>query len=100
MNFIAFNIILDDIVFPDGRTALGILGGGGPQAAFGMRLFAAEAGLVSVVGPDLPEPAWAWLNESRIDTAGVRVIEQRQTPRAWQITEEDGRRTQVWRVRT
>ena len=96
---VAFNLLLDDIVFPDGHTAMGTLGGGGPQAAFGMRLFAAEAGLVSVVGPDLPEPAWAWLNESRIDTAGVWVIEHSQTPRAWQITEEDGRRTQVWRVR-
>ena len=96
---IAFNLLLDDIVFPDGRTALGVLGGGGPQAAFGMRLFAAEAGLVSVIGPDLPEPAWAWLNESGIDTTGVRVDPHSRTPRAWQITEDDGRRTQVWRVR-
>ena len=70
---IAFNIILDDIVFPDGRTALGVLGGGGPQAAFGMRLFAESVGLVAEVGDDLPESVWAWLRESGIDTTGVRV---------------------------
>ena len=95
---VAFNIILDDIVFPDGRTAMGTLGGGGPQAAFGMRLFAAEAGLVAEVGPEFPESAWAWLKACGIDTTGVRVNAGSRTPRAWQVTEEDGRRTQVWRV--
>ena len=33
-----------------------------------------------------------------IDTAGVRRHTQYQTLRAWQIMEEDGRRTQVWRT--
>ncbi len=98
---VAFNIILDDVVFPDGRTAMGLLGGGGPQAAFGMRLFAEEVGLVANVGADLPETAWAWLRDSGIDTAGVQVTDSKAnlTPRAWQVTEADGRRTQVWRVR-
>lgn len=98
---VAFNIILDDIVFPNGRTAMGVLGGGGPQAAFGMRLFADEVGLVAQVGDDLPLAAWDWLRDSGVDTAGVQVAEgvAAQTPRAWQITETDGRRTQVWRVR-
>jgi sugar/nucleoside kinase (ribokinase family) len=97
MNFIAFNIILDDIVFPDGRTAMGVLGGGGPQAAFGMKLWAEAVGLVAGVGRDLPEAAKAWLDESGIDTAGLRVSGL-PTPRAWQVMEADGRRTQVWRV--
>jgi sugar/nucleoside kinase (ribokinase family) len=96
---VAFNIILDDIVFPDGRTVLGVLGGGGPQSAFGMRLFAESVGLVAEVGTDLPDSAWAWFHESGIDTSGVRVRAESRTPRAWQLTEVDGRRTQVWRVR-
>ncbi|MBM4424561.1 MAG: hypothetical protein FJ030_14430 [Chloroflexi bacterium] len=96
---VAFNIILDDIVFPDGRTAMGVVGGGGPQAAFGMRLWADSVGLAANVGDELPQSAWAWLRESGIDTTGVRVIESSRTPRAWQVTEEDGRRTHVWRVR-
>lgn len=95
---VAFNILLDDIVFPDGRTALGVLGGGGPPAAFGMRLFAEKVGLVAEVGADLPHSAWAWLKDSGIDTTGVRVADRGRTPRAWQVTEEDDRRTQVWRV--
>ena len=38
VDLVAFGVILDDLVFPDGRTSLGVLGGGGPQTAFGMRL--------------------------------------------------------------
>ena len=33
---VAFGIIIDDIVFPDGATHMGVLGGGGPQTAWGM----------------------------------------------------------------
>ena len=44
VDFFGFNIILDDIVFPDGQTRMGLLGGGGPQAAFGMRLWAESGG--------------------------------------------------------
>jgi cytidine kinase len=96
---VAFNIILDDIVFPNGHTAMGVLGGGGPQTAFGMRLFHDDVGLVGEVGTDLPEAARLWLSESGIDTAGVRQNTDRPSPRAWQVTENDGRRTQVWRVK-
>lgn len=98
---VAFNVLLDDIVFPDGRTAMGVLGGGGPQAAFGMRLFSppGAVGLAGVVGDDFPESARAWLNDSGIDLAGLRQSDQAKTARAWQVTEEDGRRTQVWRVK-
>ena len=61
---VAFGIILDDIVFPDGHTAMGTLGGGGPQTAFGMRLPAlagwieqCQVGLVAGVGHDLSQSA-------------------------------------------
>jgi sugar/nucleoside kinase (ribokinase family) len=101
---VAFGIILDDLVFPDGRTALGVLGGGGPQSAFGMRLPAlagwtekSDVGLVAGVGRDLPDAARAWLDSAGIDLTGVR-ISHLPTPRAWQVLEADGRRTQVWRV--
>jgi cytidine kinase len=93
-----FSIILDDIVFPDGRTHMGVLGGGGPQTAFGMRLWANSVGIVAGVGDDFPPEAQAWFDESGIDTSGVRRVTGMPTPRAWQVLEEDGRRTQVWRV--
>jgi sugar/nucleoside kinase (ribokinase family) len=104
VDLVAFGIIIDDLVFPDGRTELGVLGGGGPQAAFGMRLPALagwgdplDVGLAAGVGQDFPESAREWLDAAGIDLAGVRVSDL-PTPRAWQVMETDGRRTQVWRV--
>ena len=97
MTLLASGIIIDDIVFPDGRTAMGILGGGGPQTAFGMRLWADEVGLVANVGDEFPESARQWLSASGIDTTGIRTTDL-PTPRAWQVTEADGERTQVWRT--
>jgi hypothetical protein len=34
----AFTLIVDDIVNPDGTTAMAALGGGGPQTCFGLLL--------------------------------------------------------------
>src|SRR5512145_1811864 len=98
MDLVAFSLIIDDIVFPDGQTAMGVLGGGGPQTAFGMKLWADQVGLVSGVGHDLPASALEWLKSSGIDIAGLRLSDHWPTPRAWQLLEADGRRTQVWRV--
>jgi sugar/nucleoside kinase (ribokinase family) len=97
MDFVAFGLIIDDIVFPDGRTVLGALGGGGPQAAFGMRLWAERVGLAGGVGDDLPASVRDWCSACGIDSAGLRFGSVA-TPRAWQITEADGRRTHVWRT--
>jgi sugar/nucleoside kinase (ribokinase family) len=99
MNFITFSLIIDDIVFPDGRTAMGTLGGGGPQTAFGMKLWADAVGLVGGIGPDFPSSAQTWLEAAGIDTAGLRRSPEWPTPRAWQVCEPDGRRTQVWRIK-
>lgn len=98
MDFVTFSLIIDDIVFPDGQTVMGALGGGGPQTAFGLKLWAERVGLVGGVGSDLPLTALAWLEASGIDTQGLRHSTQWPTPRAWQILEADGRRTQVWRI--
>jgi sugar/nucleoside kinase (ribokinase family) len=98
MDFVTFSLIIDDIVFPDGHTAMGTLGGGGPQTAFGMSLWAEQVGLVGGVGADLPANAQNWLEQAGIDVEGLRRSETWPTPRAWQVLEADGRRTQVWRV--
>jgi cytidine kinase len=95
---ITFSIILDDIIFPDGQTRMGVLGGGGPQTAFGMRLWSDSVGISAGVGGDFPAQAWTWFSDAGIDTQGVRQLPHMPTPRAWQAMEEDGRRTQVWRV--
>jgi sugar/nucleoside kinase (ribokinase family) len=46
----------------------------------------------------LPANALAWLEAIGIDIAGLRFSDHWPTPRAWQLLEADGRRTQVWRV--
>ncbi|MGE5139838.1 MAG: PfkB family carbohydrate kinase [Rudaea sp.] len=105
VDLVAFGVILDDLVFPDGRTAMGVLGGGGPQTAFGMRLPALagwapapySVGLVSGVGPDLPQAAWKWLESAGIDLTGLRRGTL-PTARAWQIMEHGEKRTQLFRV--
>eukprot|EP00898_Chlorokybus_atmophyticus_P008782 jgi/Chlat1/8905/Chrsp92S08219 len=119
---VVFTLIVDDIVMPDGTTAMAQLGGGGPQTAFGYALWAvndevegavdgegdvddgvvvrrarrrrARIGLAAGVGEDLPQSCRDWLDESGVSCEGL-VLTPNPTPRAWQVHEEDGRRTQV-----
>ena len=46
-------IIIDDVRVADGSVVAGLLGGGGPQAVFGARLWGASVGLLSRAGADL-----------------------------------------------
>jgi sugar/nucleoside kinase (ribokinase family) len=97
---VAFGIIVDDIVFAQGETRMGVLGGGGAQTAWGMAAALGSGdtvGLVAGVGADLDDHALAPLRAAGINLDGVRVTEH-PTPRAWQVMEFDGRRTQVFRV--
>lgn len=90
----SWGIIVDDIVFPNGRTAMGQLGGGGLYAAAGMRLWSPDVGIIAAVGTDFkPERLDPFgLDASAIFTTALP------TPRAWQLFEEDGTRTQIPRV--
>ncbi len=97
MDFVTFGIIVDDVALPDGRVARDLLGGGGPQTAFGMRLWAGRVGLAARVGNDLPDAAWAWLRVSGVDTEGVRVTEY-PTLRAWQHVSAEGGRRHEWQT--
>lgn len=99
-HYIALGIILDDIVFPDGQTQMGVLGGGGAQTAWGMALAAqdgAQVGMLSGVGQDFTSDLLAPLVAMDIDVTGVHATDL-PTPRAWQLLEEDGRRLHVWRI--
>ncbi|HHW87659.1 MAG TPA: hypothetical protein GX400_15815 [Chloroflexi bacterium] len=99
IDYFTHSVIIDDIVFHDGRTLMGVLGGGGPQTAFGMKLWTqGGVGLCGGVGLDFPAEAQAWLDDMAIDTTGLRRDPEHRSLRAWQIIEEDGRRTQVWRT--
>jgi sugar/nucleoside kinase (ribokinase family) len=94
MRYGSWGIIVDDVVFPDGRTAMGQLGGGGLYAAVGMRLWARDAGIIAAVGADFDAGLVA---AHGLDASGIFVTGL-PTPRAWQLFEEDGTRTQIPRV--
>jgi hypothetical protein len=163
LDLVVFTVIVDDLVFPDGTTSMGVLGGGGPQTAFGFRTHFGNfsVGIAAGVGPDFPEQCADWLDTNGVDTEGLALVldadtteseeststekekggvalvldtdkQEKEkkgvswegggasassfrrrgetlddddskrylpTPRAWQITEHDGARTQVWRTR-
>lgn len=97
IDFIAVgSVIIDDIVYPDGRTDMGVLGGGGAHAACGMALAGERPGLVALVGKDLPSDIRARLARD-FDTSGLVWSAHKQL-RGWQIFEWDGRRSEVFRV--
>jgi len=96
-NFLAIgSIIIDDIVYPDGRTSMGVLGGGGSHAAYGIAFAGEKPGLVGLVGEDLPSDIRARL-EADFDTAGL-VWTHHPQMRGWQIFEWNGVRNEIFRV--
>ena len=96
-DFIAVgSIIIDDIVYPDGRTSMGVLGGGGTHAAYGMALAGERPALVGLVGRDLPPAIRARL-EKDFDTSGLAWTRLPQV-RGWQIFEWNGVRNEIFRV--
>lgn len=100
MDMVTFTVIVDDIVYPDGHSRMACLGGGGPQTAFGGKIWSDEAdniGIACGIGSDFPCPCKKWLEDMGIDSSGL-LMWSSPTLRAWQILELDGRRTQVWRV--
>ena len=90
------SVIIDDIVYPDGRTSMGVLGGGGAHAAYGIAFCGEKPGLVALVGEDLPGDIRARL-ESDFDCAGLVWTPHPQV-RGWQIFEWNGIRNEIFRV--
>lgn len=94
MQYTSLGIIIDDIVFPDGRTAMGVLGGGGMYTVAGMRVWSEDVGLLASVAHDFDDAMLAGL---ALHYDGLRRG-PRPTARAWQLFEDDGQRTQIPRI--
>lgn len=75
---------------------MGILGGGGTHAAMGMRVWSQQVGILAGVGKDLPERCKRALEEA-FDLQGL-LLRSSPTPRAWQVYEPDGTRTEIFRT--
>ena len=89
-------IIIDDVVLPDGTTHMATPGGGAAHAAAGVAVWNQRPGLVSAVGTGLPGSVRERLARD-FDLQGVVTLDKPQ-PRAWQLFEWDGRRTELFRV--
>lgn len=102
MNHVSYvsigNVIIDDIVLPDGVTHMGVLGGGGTHAIAGMRIWTDKVGFVAAIGPDFPQNCQKDLEAYKIDLAGMLERQDYQTARAWQIFEWDERRSEIFRT--
>lgn len=64
-------IIIDNIRLLDGSIARNVLGGGGPQGAFGVRLWNDYVGFLSRMGTGMPEGPEKELCELGVDLSGV-----------------------------
>lgn len=91
------SIFIDDLVFPDGRTQMAVLGGGATHAAAGMRVWDERPGMIACIGRDLPDGIYPRLARD-FDLCGVVRLDLPQA-RAWQIFEWDGTRTEVFRMK-
>ena len=75
-------VIIDDLLDPDGAIVRGLLGGGGPQAAFGARLWADSVGLLARIGPDLEDRHRDHLRGLDVDLDGITVVSDAVTIRS------------------
>jgi sugar/nucleoside kinase (ribokinase family) len=86
------NLILDDIVLPDGSTRMGQPGGAALYVALGARLWDVGVGIVSAVGEDYPAAVLERLIQRGVDLTAVRRVSG-PTLRTWLLYE--GRRRRV-----
>ena len=100
IDYVTFsNLIIDDIVFPDGRTAMNTLGGAGVHALAGMRLWNGRLGYAATIGSDLDPTHRQSLQRFGVDTSGLVVREGYTTARAWQLFEANDLRIEVFRTK-
>jgi sugar/nucleoside kinase (ribokinase family) len=85
------NLLVDDVVFADGRTRMGQPGGAILYGALGATLWNARPGLVSPVGDDYPGSILQILQQRGADLRGVRAL-GRPGVRTWLLYEGHLRR--------
>ena len=88
---VAGNLLIDDIVLPDGTTLMGEPGGAVLYSALAATLWGARVGVLSVRGADYPEAALDALTVRGVDLAGVRTFSAPGL-RTWLLYERFGRR--------
>jgi sugar/nucleoside kinase (ribokinase family) len=90
------NLLLDDVVLPDGRTRMAEPGGAALYAALGARLWGVRVGMVSVRGDEYPADALDLMARRGVALDGVRPL-GRPGLRTW-LLYEGARRHLVHRL--
>lgn len=88
---VAGNLLVDDVVFRDGRTRMGEAGGATLYTSLGASLWGARVGAVSFAGVDYPHAALDALAARGVDLGGIAPLDGPGI-RAWLLYEETGRR--------
>ncbi len=110
------NLLVDDLVFPDGRTRMGQAGGAMLYASLGSVLWGVRTGCVSLRGDDYPEEALAQLARRGVALDGIvplgrpgvrtwllyegrvrRVVHRLGGPSHEQVSPEPGQVPAAWR---
>jgi sugar/nucleoside kinase (ribokinase family) len=68
------NLLVDDIVFPDGSTRMGQPGGALVYGALGASIWGTQVGCVSLVGTDYPVTMLEALEKCGVDLTGVHRL--------------------------
>ncbi|HEY3358254.1 MAG TPA: PfkB family carbohydrate kinase [Polyangia bacterium] len=85
------NLVVDDVVLPDGRTRLAQPGGATLYAALGAALFGARVAILAPVGDDYPAAALGALAARGVDLSRLRPL-LRPGLRTWLLYEPGARR--------
>ncbi len=85
------NLLVDDIVWADGRSLMGEPGGASTYVSLSARLWGVSVGIVSVHGDDYPRAMLEALEARGVSLAGVRELGGNGV-RAWLLYERLGRR--------
>lgn len=85
------NLLVDDIVLPDGRTHLGLAGGAALHLSLAARLWGVDVGVASVAGSDYPTAMLDALAARGVRLEGVRRL-GRPGVRTWLLYEGRVRR--------
>jgi sugar/nucleoside kinase (ribokinase family) len=88
------NMTIDDLVFHDGSTRMGVLGGDAVYGAIGASLWGITVALISVAGPDYPVSR---LSESFGIRTTALITKSRPSLRNWGLYEKDGTRQFIFR---
>jgi sugar/nucleoside kinase (ribokinase family) len=82
------NLTIDDVVLPDGTTAMGLCGGNAIYAALGARLWEENVALAARIGPDFPASHAAVVRDAGVRLALVAVAAP--SIHNWALYETDG----------